>query len=201
MNFFNKFKKKLAVSTLLNILLFVVLAALFAFVAFQIGFAVDEYIEFGLRGSKSGIPIPKVIVSSVFLIVCCLMLVSAGQGVWSIIKSIDYNKLMTKVIEIGNVEEIGEMLDSMEKSKYIKSADLRFNNEIVFYMKDTTASIIKTEDIIGIRSEIVGKHGSETNFVAVYSKTDVIKIPVSQKNVLPLLEEMRNTCTVQTRDN
>ena len=98
-------------------------------------------------------------------------------------------------------EEIGEMLDSMEKSKYIKSADLRFNNEIVFYMKDTTASIIKTEDIIGIRSEIVGKQGSETNFVAVYSKTDVIKIPVSQKNVLPLLEEMRNTCTVQTQDN
>ena len=181
--------------------MFVVLAALFAFIAFQIGFAVDEYIEFGLRGSKSGIPIPKVIVSSVFLIVCCIMLVSAGQSVWSIIKSIDYNKLMTKVIEIGNVEEIGEMLDSMEKSKYIKSADLRFNNEIVFYMKDTTASIIKTEDIIGIRSEIVGKQGSETNFVAVYSKTDVIKIPVSQKNVLPLLEEMRNTCTVQTRDN
>ena len=201
MNFFNKVKKKLVVSTLLNILLFVVLAALFAFIAFQIGFAVDEYIEFGLRGSKSGIPIPKVIVSSVFLIVCCIMLVSAGQSVWSIIKSIDYNKLMTKVIEIGNVEEIGEMLDSMEKSKYIKSADLRFNNEIVFYMKDTTASIIKTEDIIGIRSEIVGKQGSETNFVAVYSKTDVIKIPVSQKNVLPLLEEMRNTCTVQTRDN
>ena len=201
MNFFNKVKKKLVVSTLLNILLFVVLAALFAFIAFQIGFAVDEYIEFGLRGSKSGIPIPKVIVSSVFLIVCCIMLVSAGQSVWSIIKSIDYNKLMTKVIEIGNVEEIGEMLDSMEKSKYIKSADIRFNNEIVFYMKDTTASIIKTEDIIGIRSEIVGKQGSETNFVAVYSKTDVIKIPVSQKNVLPLLEEMRNTCTVQTRDN
>ena len=201
MNFFNKVKKKLVVSTLLNILLFVVLAVLFAFIAFQIGFAVDEYIEFGLRGSKSGIPIPKVIVSSVFLIVCCIMLVSAGQSVWSIIKSIDYNKLMTKVIEIGNVEEIGEMLDSMEKSKYIKSADLRFNNEIVFYMKDTTASIIKTEDIIGIRSEIVGKQGSETNFVAVYSKTDVIKIPVSQKNVLPLLEEMRNTCTVQTRDN
>ena len=201
MNFFNKVKKKLVVSTLLNILLFVVLAALFAFIAFQIGFAVDEYIEFGLRGSKSGIPIPKVIVSSVFLIVCCIMLVSAGQSVWSIIKSIDYNKLMTKVIEIGNVEEIGEMLDSMEKSKYIKSADLRFNNEIVFYMKDTTASIIKTEDIIGIRSEIVGKQGSETNFVAVYSKTDVIKIPVSEKNVLPLLEEMRNTCTVQTRDN
>ena len=201
MNFFNKVKKKLVVSTLLNILLFVVLAALFAFIAFQIGFAVDEYIEFGLRGSKSGIPIPKVIVSSVFLIVCCIMLVSAGQSVWSIIKSIDYNKLMTKVIEIGNVEEIGEMLDSMEKSKYIKSADIRFNNEIVFYMKDTTASIIKTEDIIGIRSEIVGKQGSETNFVAVYSKTDVIKIPVSEKNVLPLLEEMRNTCTVQTRDN
>ena len=101
---------------------------------------------------------------------------------------------MLHVVEsMGNAEAIGTMLASMDKNKYAKGGDLRFNESIIFYMNGTEVTVIPPTTIRGIKTEIVGNKGSETNFVCVYYGKDVLKIKTGKKNVLLLLEEMRKT--------
>lgn len=193
MEFFNKIKSKLKVKNFIWTILFIVLACLFGFMAISNGFSSEMQWQIGVRGSNSGIPVPNWLISCFFVLMCIIFIGSAFMFLKSFIKNTEFNKMLHVVESMGNAEAIGTMLASMDKNKYAKGGELRFNESIIFYMKGTDVTVIPPATIRGIRTEIVGNKGSETNFVCVYYGKDVLKIETSEKNVLPLLEEMRKT--------
>jgi len=193
MEFFNKIKSKLKVKNFIWTIMFIVLACLFGFMAISNGFSSEMQWQIGVRGSNSGIPVPNWLISCFLLLMCIIFLGSAFLFLKSFIKNTEFNKMLHVVEGMGNAEAIGTMLASMDKNKYAKGGDLRYNESIIFYMKGTDVTVIPPATIRGIRTEIVGNKGSETNFVCVYYGKDVLKIKTSEKNVLLLLEEMRNT--------
>ena len=193
MEFFNKIKSKLKVKNIIWTVLFIALACLFGFMAISNGFSSEMQWQIGVRGSNSGIPVPNWLISCFFVLMCIIFLGSAFLFLKSFIKNTEFNKMLHVVESMGNAEAIGTMLASMDKNKYAKGGDLRYNESIIFYMKGTDVTVIPPATIRGIRTEIVGNKGSETNFVCVYYGKDVLKIKTSEKNVLLLLEEMRKT--------
>lgn len=193
MEFFNKIKSKLKVKNLIWTIVFIALACLFGIIAFSNGFSSELQWQIGVRGSNSGIPVPNWLISCFLLLMCIIFLGSAFLFLKSFIKNTEFNKMLHVVESMGNAEAIGTMLASMDKNKYAKGGDLRYNESIIFYMKGTEVTVIPPATIRGIRTEIVGNKGSETNFVCVYYGKDVLKIKTSEKNVLLLLEEMRKT--------
>ena len=196
MEFFKKIKSKLKIKNLIWTILFIVLATLFCVLAISNGFSSEMQWQIGVRGSNSGIPVPNWLISCFFLLMVAIFAVSAFMFLKSFIKDTEYNKMLSVVEELGSIESIGAMLSSMDKSKYAKGGDLRFNERILFYMKGTDVTVVSPTSIRGIRTEIVGNKGSETNYVCVYYGKDVLKIKTSEKNVLLLLEEMRRTYAV-----
>lgn len=193
MEFFNKIKSKLKVKNIIWTVLFIALACLFGFMAISNGFSSEMQWQIGVRGSNSGIPVPNWLISCFFVLMCIIFLGSAFLFLKSFIKNTEFNKMLHVVESMGNAEAIGTMLASMDKNKYAKGGDLRYNESIIFYMKGTDVTVIPPATIRGIRTEIVGNKGSEMNFVCVYYGKDVLKIKTSEKNVLLLLEEMRKT--------
>lgn len=193
MEFFNKIKSKLKVKNLIWTIVFIVLACLFGFIAFSNGFSSEMQWQIGVRGSNSGIPVPNWLISCFLLLMCIIFIGSAFLFLKSFIKNTEFNKMLHVVESMGNAEAIGTMLASMDKNKYAKGGDLRFNESIIFYSKGTEVTVIPPTTIRGIKTEIVGNKGSETNFVCVYYGKDVLKIKTSEKNVLLLLEDMRKT--------
>lgn len=193
MEFFNKIKSKLKVKNLIWTIVFIALACLFGIIAFSNGFSSEMQWQIGVRGSNSGIPVPNWLISCFLLLMCIIFLGSAFLFLKSLIKDTEYNKMLKVVESMGNADDIGSMLASMNKNKYAKGGDLRFNERILFYMKGTDVTVISPTSIRGIKTEIVGNKGSETNFVCVFYENGVLKIRTSEKNVLLLLEEMRKT--------
>lgn len=198
MEFFNKIKSKLKVKNLIWTIAFIALACLFGFIAISNGFSSEMQWQIGVRGSNSGIPVPNWLISCFLLLMCLIFAGSAFLFLKSFIKNTEFNKMLQVVESLGNAEAIGIMLASMEKNKNAKGGDLRFNENIIFYMKGTEVTVVPPATIRGIRTEIVGNKGSETNFVCVYYGRDVLKIKTSAKTVLPLLEEMRRTFAVHS---
>lgn len=195
MDFFDKIKAKLKVKNLMCTILFIALACLFGLIAFSNGFSSELQWRFGIRGTNGGIPIPNWLVSCFLLLLSCIFLLSAVMFLKSFVKNTEFNKMMQVVTGLGNAEVIGSMLASMPKSKYAKGGDLRFNENIIFYLKGTDVTVVPLAYIRGIKTEIVGNKNSETNYVCVFYGNDVLKIKTSEKTVLPLLEEMRKTYT------
>lgn len=193
MEFFNKVKLKLKVKNFTCTIVFTALACFFGILAISNGFSSDMQWQIGFRASSIGIPLPNWLVSCFSLLMCVIFLVSAYFYLKSFINDTEYKKMLHVVESMGNVETIGTMLASMNKNKYAKGGDLRFNESIIFYMKGTVVTVVAPATICGIKTEIVGNKGAETNFVCVYYGKDVLKIKTSKKNVLLLLEEMRNT--------
>ncbi len=193
MEFFNKIKSKLKVKNLIWTVVFVALACLLGFIAISNGFSTEMQWQIAVRGSNSGIPVPNWLISCFLLLLCGIFLTSAFFFLRSFIKDSEYKKMLQVVASMGDVEVIGSTLASMAKNKYAKGGDLRFDERIIFYMKGTDVTVVPPASILGIRTEIVGNKGSETNFVCVYYGKDVLKIKTSEKNVLLLLEEMRKT--------
>ena len=197
MEFFDKIKRKLKVKNLIWTILFLVLACIFGFMAVSNGFSSDMEWQIGLRGTSGGIPIPNWLLSCFFLLLVVIFLVSSFSFFRSFVNNTEFNKMLCVVEEIGNVEAIGSMLASMEKSKYTKGGDLRFNERIIFYMKGTDVTVVNPITIRTIKTEIVRSKSSEENYVCVCYGSNVLKIRTSKKNVLLLLEELRSTFAMQ----
>ena len=193
MEFFNKVKSKLKVKNFIWTMLFIAMACLFGFMAILNGFSSEMQWQVGIRGSSGGIPVPDWMISCLYILLCTVFLGTAVAFLTSFLKNTEFNKILRTVESMGNVETIGNMLASMEKNKYAKGGNLRFNENIIFYMKGTEVTVIPPATIRGIKTEIVGSRYSETNFVCVYYGNDVLKIKTSEKHVLLLLEEMRST--------
>lgn len=197
MEFFNKIKTKLKAKNLLWSLFFLVMGCGSGILGVSNGFSSDMEWQIGVRGSRGGIPIPNWLISGFLVFMCALFIVFFFVFLKSVIKNAEFNKMLRSVEEIGDAESVGAMLAAMPKNKLAKGGDLRFNERILFYMKGTDATVIAPANIRGIRTEIVGNKGSETNYVCVYHGSGVLKITVSAKTVLPLLEEMRRMYAAQ----
>ncbi len=192
MDFFNKLRAKLKIKNLCSAILFLLLAALFSWIAISNGFSSETGWRIGIRGSRSGIPIPNWLISCFLLLLGLIFVVSAFLFLVSFVKDTEYKKMLQNVYAIGDADMIGTMIAAMKKSTYTKGGDLRFNERLVFYMKGTDVAVIPSASIRDIRTEIVSRKNSEENYVCIYHENDVLKIRTSEKNVLLLLEEMKN---------
>lgn len=195
MEFFNKIKLKLKTKNIIWTIILAAIGALGLFVAISNGFSSEIQWQIGFRGSRNGIPLPNWLVSCFLILVFIGCILGAFSFLHSFIKNTEFNKMIDSIKSIGDVETIGKMLSSMDKNKYAKGGDLRFNESIIFYMKSTDVTAISTAAVREITTEFIGeKKHSQENFVCVYYENGVIKIHTSEKNVLPLLEEMRTKC-------
>lgn len=191
MEFFNRIKTKLKIKNLCWAILFLAIAVFAGWCGISNGFSSEMEWSIGLRGTDGGIPVPNWLVSGFLLLIGVIMVASAFAYIKSFAKDTEYNKMLQTVQALGDVNMIGAMLTEMHKCDYAKGGDLRFNEQLVFYLKGTNATIIPGANILGIKTEIVSRKNGEDNYVCVYHGNDVLKIKTSEKNVLLLLEEMK----------
>ncbi len=197
MDFFKKVKTKIKIKNFLLAAALIALACLSGFIAIMNGFSAETEWQIGIRGSRSGIPVPNWLISCIILLMCGLFLVSGIHCLIAFIKDPMYKKMLLAVAEIGDAEAVGVALAAMKKNKYAKGGDLRFDQRIIFYMSGTTVTVIPPASIRGFRTEIVAGKRTETNYVCVFYGNEVLKIRTSAKNAVPLLEQMRATFAVQ----
>lgn len=199
MEFFEKVRARLRVRNIFYVVLFLLLAALFVSVVIFTGFSSEATIQFSLGGSGRGIPIPNWVISCMSSLMTFFMILAIVNTVKSIAKDTEYNVFLNNVFMIGDTEKIGSMLSSIEKSKLVKSGELRFNEQILFYMEGTNATIVSGRSIRDIRAESVAGKYSETHFISVYYNDKVLKIQAKEQKILPLLDEMRRTYHIVPR--
>lgn len=193
MNFFNKIKSKLKTKNLLWSIFFILFAiGSFAF-AMSNGFSSETQWQLGVRGSDSGIPLPNWLVSCFMLLVCAITAFSAYAFIKSFFKDTEFNKMMGIVAQMGDVNYIGNMLESMPKNPYAKGTDLRFNEAILFCMSGTDVKVIHPATIHSIRGEVTS---NKEYSVCVYYDKEVLKIKTNKKNIQILIEQMRSTLSV-----
>lgn len=192
MEFFNKIRIQLKIKNFFYAILCLAGSSLFVLCTISTGFSSKMEWRIGFRGSRSGIPIPNWLISCLCIFMVLALFVAACGCFVSFIKDIEFNKMLSVVVEMGDVDSFGLMLASMPKCKYAKGGDLRFNESIVFYLKGTEVTAISPANIRWIEAKIEGNKNSETHYVCVYHGNDVLKIKTKEKNVLFLLEEMKN---------
>lgn len=192
MDFFNKLRVKLKIKNLIRASLFLVLAVLFSYIAVSNGFSSETGWRIGIRGTGGGIPVPNWLISCFLLSLGLIFVVSMFLFLVSFVKDTEYKKMLQNVHAIGDANLIGTMIAAMKKSTYTKGGDLRFNEQLVFYMEGTDVAVIPSVSIRDIRAEIVSRKNAEENYVCIYHENDVLKIRTSEKHVLLLLGEMKS---------
>lgn len=195
-DFFNKIKAKLKLKHLLWAIIFTLLAGLMVWLIISNGFSSDKDFQIGLRGFDFGIPIPNWLISCAFILMCLGFLYGVFDNIREFIKNTEFNKLICDAKAIGDINAIGELLSSLEKSKYNKGGDLRYNSQVVYYLKGTEVTIFSPLSIKNITTEIIKVKNTEENYVCVNYGRDVLKIKTSERNVLLLAEDMKRTLAV-----
>ena len=193
MDFFNKIKSKIRTKNFIWAIVFMAVAIIFVIFAVSNGFSSDMQWKVGIRGSRNGIPVSNWMVScfdlfcsAVFIFISCFFLKS-------FIRNPEYEKMLSAVKEIGDINAIGTMLSEMPKSAFVKGADLRFNDKIFFYMKSTDVTVVAPYKIKHIGTKIERYNNSVSTFICVYYENQILKINIKEKNAMLLLEEMRKT--------
>lgn len=182
MEFFDKIKSKLKFRDLFLTIISAILMIFFIVLSIMNGFSSDTILF-----------IPKWFISCIFLFAMVVVLIYGLLSLRSYIKGVRFNKILKVVSEIGDIDDIGKMLGSMKKSKYVKRGTLKFNEKIVFYMGRLNVIIIPAEKIRSIKAEIEGgKKGDDSHIRIVYGLNS-LKIRTGKENNIALLKEMKET--------
>ncbi len=192
MNFFNSIKMKMALKNSLWSILMLAMAVLIMCNAFSTGFSSDTDWAIGVRGSSGGIPIPNWVLSVLSIIVSVLMAFGSVMFFKNAVNSSEYKALLETVGAIGDVNVIGDILASLPKSSFNKGGELRYNPQLLFYMKGTDAVVIRTVDIKKIEPTIKRVNNSEEYYVTVITAARTVSIKTSKKNVTALAQDIFN---------
>lgn len=192
MKFFNSVKTKIAVKNSLWSIVLLALAALIICNAFSMGFTSDTDWVIGIRGSSGGIPIPNWILSVFSIVISVIMFLGSAVLINNAVKSSEYKALLETVGAIGDVNVIGDILASLPKSSFNKGGELRYNPQLLFYMKGTDAAVIRTVDIKKIEPTIKRVNNSEEYYVDVITAARTVSIKTSKKNVTALAQDIFN---------
>ena len=193
MDFFEKIKRQLKVAHGKWMLFFAAFAGLLCFCAISVGFSSDADWQVGLRGFGNGTSVPNWLLAGLFLIGAVIFCAQIVAHCKALVKNSEYNEMLCAVASIGDAEEIGSILCAIGKNPHVKSGTLRFNEKILFHMSGLDVKVIAPTSIQRIGTEVVKRGAFETNFVCVHYGNDVLRIKVSKRHVLQLLEELRGT--------
>lgn len=196
MEFFSKIKFKLQMKNLLWTILFLVLTCIVIGIVVSTGFSWEVESGIGIRGFNFSIPIPNFIQSCFFSLFGVLLFI----GVFVNVKALFHNPVFHQLIEsaerLGNVDAIGNMLATIEKCPYNKGGELRYNDQIFFYLKDTMVALIPISVIDGIRIEKTKSvNNTEEFYVCVVYYNEILKITVDKKSLIPLAEDLQRHLT------
>ena len=135
MKFFKKVRWKFAVKKIIPMAaILLIAAALTAFGIYLLGDSSKTRIS--ARDHESiGITVPTPVLGVVFIIGG---IIGAGVtihfGHKELTGNSEYLSLIKSVKKIGNVNEIGNILESLPKSKLTKNCELRINDELLYFV-------------------------------------------------------------------
>lgn len=195
MEFFEQYKKKLISQNIFLSVLFVLVSA--GFLVGTICFASDDGFSLktdyavGVRGTRSGIPVPNVVLLLLLMAMTALMIYCAINAVRNVIKNPVYNKFIANVEKMAPVQLVGEQLSAMPKNKLAKG-DLRFDDKYFFYAAGDAMHLLWTHDIVQIRP--VCQQGKYENYyVYINTKAEQIRLMTTKKHYMELAQAIHKS--------
>lgn len=190
MDLFRTVKRKMAVK---YAVMAAVSAAFFVFTVFFIGktgFSSDSEFAFQLSPVVDEVMIPNSAGSVLMILFAAFMLAAAAAGIYFAVKNPDYKDLLESVKKIGDPCVMNALFGAMEKDPNAKG-DLRYNGEMLFYMKGSSASVIKPQKIKEIKVQGKVPGGISPCTVNIFYDDKVLGIR-SRKDTADALSENLN---------
>lgn len=177
MEFFEKIKSTLRRRNLKRAFIFIAIAVGLIAVVFSNGFSTEE-----IWVRRIGY-VPEWLLSSFFLLLALILACLSISSFKDFVKNKEYNALLASVKKIGDINSIGSVLSNLNKSPYTeKGDDLRYNDQLLFYMEDTNVAIIRVNDIVDIRYEKLEPNKESKKYQVCLTYYDgVLKIKTAEK--------------------
>lgn len=193
MDFFEKYKKKMAKNNILFAILTLLLAGFFgAFAVYFIcngGLSLEADYAISAKGSRSGIPVPNIVLLIMLLGLTAGLLFAVIVLVKKAITNPQYAKFITSVEKIAPAALVGEQLSTLPRSKLAKG-DLRFNERYFFYSAGDEILLLQTKDIRNIQP--ICEEGKYTHYyVMINGSAKEIRIETTKKYALPLAQSIQ----------
>ena len=141
--------------------------------------------------SKGGNGIGDWIAIAIYGIFFLLFGISAFLTLRSFIKNTEYNEMLRSVQEIGDPEEIGNILACLGKCRYVRGAEVRYNSRVFFYMKGTDIVVLSPISIKRVRTDSGNAVSGADDSVCVSTGNEVIKLKTGRQNTTLLIKEMK----------
>lgn len=193
MDFFEKYKKKMARNNILFAILTLLLAGFFGVFAVYFicdgGLSLEADYAISVKGSRSGIPVPNIVLLIMLLGLTAGLLFAVIALVKKAITTPQYAEFITSVEKIAPAALVGEQLSTIPKSKLAKG-DLRFNERFFFYSAGDEILLLQTKDIRNIRP--ICTEGKYTYYyVMINSSTEDVRIKTTKNYALPLAQSIQ----------
>ena len=183
MEFFGRIKTKLKIKNLMWAAAFAILCISAIALAVSTGFSSDTDMQIGLRGFAGGLPIPNWLFSLFLIALSLLFMLGAFSSIKSFFRNKEYTALINSAADIGELDVVGKLLDSMGKSPYAKG-DLRCNQRILFYMFGTEITILKTGTINKLQKRVKQtRSGKEYTVSLYYEDAKTLDIRTTKKHI------------------
>lgn len=187
--FFNSIKKKIRNKNILWSLISILVICFSAYFVMSNGFSSDTNWRYGFRFSDIGIPLPNWLVSCLFIVLGLIFVYMLVSSVRDIFTNKTYNSVIESARLLGDVAFIDTTLESMQKSRFAKGGDLRYDNNLFFYMKGTEIHLFPIKSINNIQP--IKKTGKSKEFyVEIHSQEKIIRIDTKEENLLPLANDI-----------
>ena len=178
MAFFEKVKRKIRKNHLISILL----ALLFG--SGSITAAVFNGFSNEVEWRIAFIPAPNWLVSGILILIGLFAAFHFFKSIIAVVKLPGYHALMETAEKLGNVAAIGERLDAIEQSPFVKEM-LKVDDMYFFYLNDTDPILIPTSRIRSIQPVQESGRGRSFHVTVLYDD-QCVNINTADKNLEPL---------------
>lgn len=185
MTFFNSVKRKINMRNIFSAIIYLIIVCVVIWEVFCIGFSNDINWKFMI--GAIGVPVPDWFVCGICIVVGTVCLFKCLKFIKLIIRNSEFNSLMVSVKKIGNADDIGDLLLSLPKNPYTKGGELKYNNQVLFYIKGTYVKIINPAFIKSIHPEYSYNDGYN---VGLLFENDSLKIKTNKKSIMLLAEDI-----------
>ena len=185
MTFFNSVKIKIKMRNIFSAIIYLIIVCVGIWEVFCIGFSNDLNWEFMIGAIE--VPVPDWFVCGICIVVGTVCLFKCLKFIKLIIRNSEFNSLMVSVNKIGNADDIGDLLLSLPKNPYTKGGELKYNNQVLFYIKGTYVKIINPAFIKSIHPEYSYNDGYN---VGLLFENDSLKIKTNKKSIMLLAEDI-----------
>lgn len=191
--FFEQAKRRIKTGHIKNATIALLFSALFGFIVLSTGFSADMEWQIGLRYSDLGIPLPNWLISTVALLFCVGIFVFFIASIRGFLVCQEYDNLLAAAETIGNIQAVGQHLQTLPASTLNKKGELRFDKDIFFYQKGEEVWLFPTKSISNIRPVQKNRKTASEYYVEISGPGKSVEIVTKKKNALPLANELLTT--------